>query len=441
MAVGAKSFVLYLLLVTSVNTLADSYYAAKGNQVNVKLEAIYLANVKLQDLQSQNIQARIRKNILKTLTYLYGPTTNRQIGGISKVENVDIDFNNISIANNQMMIPYRYQAVWLISDKFIKKNEFEISIPFNEEILITENWKKCTDHEPIHQTQKLLWYYWDPQRNGCDHQLNVQYQNVAVHLVHQLAQDKSGRPDYQRLIQRTDGQHLDMTFAFGYINKESEQNPDTSHDQGMYSYRELLKLLRKNKLIKKSFLETRINLNEYQGYQNKNQVIGTRFKGIKDGIPVTIKVVTASNIDQMELFAKSYLQDHDSTFAWFGHSRVGEGFAASQVLELMEKNKNTFLLSPDFQILYWGGCNGYSYFTTPFFRMKAEKFSNNDHDRSNLNIISNALPTIENLSGRNAMSFFESIFYWEKSKSYKGIIDDLEVKIWNGKPSLINVIY
>lgn len=107
----------------------------------------------------------------------------------------------------------------------------------------------------------------------------------------------------------------------------------------------------------------------------------------------------------------------------------------------MEKNKNTFSFSPDFQILYWGGCNGYSYFTTPFFRMKAEKFSNNDHDRSNLNIISNALPTIENLSGRNAMSFFESIFYLEKSKSYKDIIDDLEVKIWNGKPSLINVIY
>lgn len=441
MAVGAKSFALIIVVLTSIQCLADSYYATKGNQVSVQLEASYLANINFQDLQNQNVQARLRKSILKTLTYLYGPTTNRNIGGISKIENVAINFAQSTIENNQLKIPYEYQAIWLISDKLSKRSSLDISIPFNEEILITENWKKCTDHEPIHQTQKLFWYYWDPNREGCDHQLNVHYQNVTVQFAQRMNQDLAGRPQYHRLIQRKDGQHLNMTFAFGYINNDSQKNPDTSQDQGMYSYRELLKLLRKNKLIKKSFQESPINLNEYYGYRNENQIIGTRFKGSKDGVPVTIKVVTASNIDQMELFAKSYLQDHDSTFAWFGHSRVGEGFAASQVLELLKINKTSYSLTNDYQILYWGGCNGYSYFTTPFFKMKAKKFSEFENDRSNLNIISNALPSLDHLSGRNAMAFFESIFYWEKSKSYKEIIDDLEVKIWNGQPSLVNVLY
>ena len=104
---GAKSFALIIVVLTSIQSLANSYYATKGNQVSIQLEASYLANINFQDLQNQNVQARLRKSILKTLTYLYGPTTNRNIGGISKIENVAINFAQSTIVNNQIRIPYQ----------------------------------------------------------------------------------------------------------------------------------------------------------------------------------------------------------------------------------------------------------------------------------------------------------------------------------------------
>lgn len=125
----------------------------------------------------------------------------------------------------------------------------------------------------------------------------------------------------------------------------------------------------------------------------------------------------------MDIFADSYAKKHEGFFGWFGHSRVGSGFDAEQFRRNVERHPETFSLSPDYQIIYWAGCNSYSYYTLPFFEMKAAlNFEQDPNGTKKLDLISNALPSLFSFNAYNADVFLQALLNWKKPTSYQVLI-------------------
>jgi hypothetical protein len=198
----------------------------------------------------------------------------------------------------------------------------------------------------------------------------------------------------------------------------------------MDQYRKFIRFMdseaKKLKLAKSSILQS-----EYLNPQFPEKQIGYRYTGLMNNVKIEIKVVTSANIDQMELFAKSYAHDHDSFFSWFGHSRVGSGFDAENFASMLRYNPEYYSLSNQYQMIYWAGCNSYSYYAQPFFKQKAKLSSqlgilNDSMGTQNLDIIANGLPSLFSFNADNAIIVYNALINWQNPTSYQTIVNRLE---------------
>jgi hypothetical protein len=177
------------------------------------------------------------------------------------------------------------------------------------------------------------------------------------------------------------------------------------------------------------FQETKILQKEYRGAAQPSKVIGHRFEGTLRGVSVVINVVAAAGVDQMQIFAKSFAHDHDGFFGWFGHSRVGSGFDAETFWGMVVRSPDYYTVTPTYQLVYWGGCNSYSYYTLPFFEFKSHVANGVDpRGTKGLDIIANGLPSYFHLNGDNAGIALKHLLNWEARPSYQTIVNELEAK-------------
>lgn len=144
----------------------------------------------------------------------------------------------------------------------------------------------------------------------------------------------------------------------------------------------------------------------------------------------------------MELFAQSYAHDHDGFFSWFGHSRVGSGFDAEQFDSMLKYNPEYYSLTSQYQLVYWAGCNSYSYYTQPFFKQKSKLDPANDPTGSkNLDIIANGLPSLFSFNADNAIILHKALLSWENTTSYQKIVTQLEKRAARSYYSvLVNIL-
>lgn len=416
-------------------------YSRAADEYSVSFEAVLKTDFKNLDQVKKftNMQkSDVEEYLLRpTIKFLFGPMTNRVLGGEQKGSVVNIHWNKAELVNGVVVLTYDYQGQWLINKNIKPDAEFHLPLPYNYKQLRTAAWKKCTDQNPEHQDVSSFWYYWDPERYGCDHELNVQYQEIYPKLTNPTRQTKSSYPEYQNMI--TDNK-IKMTFAFGYVEDNANPNPFADSDYGMGQFRTFISLV-KNNLRGTQFTEEAILENKYLGAIDANKRIGSKVNFIRRGLEYEIKIVAAADIDQMELFAQSFSADHDSFFGWFGHSRVGNGFDASKFNNMVVSNTKYYSLTSNYQMIYWAGCNSYSYYTKPFFDFKANLLDRDPAGTKALDIISNGLPSYFSLNAVNAEVLFKSLLFIEQHYSYQQIVSELEQQSGAaGVTVLVNVL-
>jgi hypothetical protein len=166
---------------------------------------------------------------------------------------------------------------------------------------------------------------------------------------------------------------------------------------------------------------------EYRGGWLPNLRIGSRFQLVRRDVNVTINVVVAAGIDQMDLFAKSFAHDHDGVFSWMGHSRVGSGFDAMRFGSLLRSDPEYYSVTNDYQLIYWGGCNSYSYYSLPFFEFKSKRDPEGDpRGTRNLDIIANGLPSLFAFNAQNSAIALDAFLNWDRRMSFQEIVDSVE---------------
>ncbi len=416
-------------------------YSYNGSEYEVSFTAVVKTkNYKLDEVMTESyLQDEILRMAQMNVKYLFGPLTNRYLGGMKLNAVITLDWTQAVQDNDQLVVPFEYKGTWILSETSLKKKSYaQLPLPFDSQSLITENWLECTDSDPEHQTESFFWYFWDPKRTGCDHQLGVDYQMIQIKLGEQTLNQVETYPEYQNMI-NSNGvtNNLQATFAFGYVEDVENANPDKDSDSGMYEYRKFIKFMDKEaknlKLTKTVILQK-----EYLQASLPDSLIGYRYTGTKNGVTVDIKVVASAGIDQMELFAKSYAHDHDAFFGWFGHSRVGSGFDAQNFSYIVQNNPEFYSLTTNYQLVYWAGCNSYSYYTLPFFKQKSELNKALDpQGTKSLDLINNVLPSLFSFNAANAMIAYSALINWEKPTSYQTIVSQLEQHAQKNKTTVI----
>lgn len=411
-------------------------YSKVGREHQVQFEGEYLTSIKqLDQLQPKSLISEIKS----TTQFLAGPLTERHLAGIQKGAVITPHIDKAYLKNGRAMVPYTYVGVWLIHTEYLTSPTISIPVPFSIQDLKTEKWKNCTASEADHSDWDFFWYFWDPSRSGCDHQLGENYQEAQVQIGTETVPTTISYPEYKNLIQIKNGQAtMAMTFAFGYVEDISNPNPFKDIDEGIVQFQKFYGQVKKQ-LEPLGFTEIAIYQNEIT---SGNTVIGARFNGIKNNVHVEVSVIAAAGIDQMDLFADSYAKKHDGFFAWFGHSRVGGGFDAYKFQQNLQENSDVFSLSLNYQIIYWAGCNSYAYYTLPFFKLKADMNPSQDSTGTKkLDIISNGLPSLFSFNAYNARVLFQALLQWEKPTSYQSIINKIESHATSqGSPVIVNVI-
>ncbi|MGZ3794564.1 MAG: hypothetical protein ACXVCP_19610, partial [Bdellovibrio sp.] len=176
---------------------SDSLYSLNGREHQVSFEALYRSSYKSrEEIQPQYLAAEIKR----TTQFLFGPLVWRSLGGIQKGEKVQPLIEKAYVENERVIIPYTYTATWLIRHDAVAQNNLQLPVPYSIDSLETPKWKRCTDSQEGHNTWSFFWYYWDPERNGCDHKVGNQYQIVQVKIGHETEQTQISYPEYRRLI-------------------------------------------------------------------------------------------------------------------------------------------------------------------------------------------------------------------------------------------------
>lgn len=401
----------------------DALYSLDGREHQVEFQAVYRSSYKdISDIRADYLIYEMKQ----TAQFLFGPLTQRSLGGIQKGEDIQVLAKQAYIKNGRVMVPYIYKAIWLIREDVAAQGSLQIPLPYAIEDLRTPEWQNCTDSHEGHNTWSFFWYYWDPERYGCDHQVDNQYQMINVKLGSETPQTQVSYPEYGRLIRDENGvPTLAMTFAFGYVEENSSPDPFQDSDYGMIRFQEFHRNVKKQ-LLSLGFKENFISQEEITQGAGSTP-IGSQFVGVKDGVTIRVSVVAAAGVDQMDIFAYSYAKKHEGFFGWFGHSRVGSGFDAARFAYKLRSNPSEFSLTSDYQLIYWAGCNSYSYYTLPFFELKAKMNPDRDpNGTQNLDLISNALPSLFSFNDYNASVLFQSLMKWKTPTSYQEIVNAIE---------------
>lgn len=406
--------------------LGPTFYSSEGREREVSFSGTFRSDLQgLNQVEGMSAEDRARfgvHQIQPTLKFLFGPLTNRSLASPQRGIDIRIDWASAAVVNGRVVLKYDYRAIWIV-DKDMPER-FAVPVPLNRNGLLTPRWKNCTDSAPDHQTEWFYWYFWDPERPGCDHRQGVHYEMVSVQLGAETKNEPASYPEYRRLLEN---KRFQLTFGFGYVEDQANPDPETDWDAGMREYQAFVRHVRGS--FGRQLQESKILQKEYRGASQPSKVIGHRFAGNLRGIEVVINVVAAAGVDQMQLFAKSFAHDHDGFFGWFGHSRVGSGFDAEIFWNMVVNSPDYYSVTPGYQLVYWGGCNSYSYYTLPFFEFKARVANGADpNGTKGLDIIANGLPSYFHLNADNAAIALKHLLNWESMPSYQTIVNELEAK-------------
>ncbi|MCM2280883.1 MAG: hypothetical protein NDI61_03450 [Bdellovibrionaceae bacterium] len=403
----------------------SKFHSAMGREREVMFTS-YFRSQERDTRAFANLNERQRREfeereILPLMDFLFGPLTHRTLGNPQRTARIDADWNNLRVREGRVEIPYRYVGLWLVNKQLSRIGEFDLPVPVSLENVYSPAWKRCGDSDPEHQTRAFYWYFWDPERTGCDHREGRDYVTVRVRLGRETINQTNTMPEYAKLLEGG----LRMTIAFGYAKDPLDPNPAADPDEGVDEFRAFVSDFRRK--YGAVLASQPIRQGEYRYVAQPNKIIGERFTGKLNGVDVTVNIVVAAGVDQMDIFAKSYAHDHDDVFAWFGHSRVGGAFDADTFRSMLREDPQYYSLANSYQVIYWGGCNSYSYYTQPFFELRAETSGGRDPRGTKLlDIVANGLPSYFMFNAANAMITADMFLNFQQPKTYQSMIQSIE---------------
>lgn len=215
-----------------------------------------------------------------------------------------------------------------------------------------------------------FWYQWDPVLPGCNLVEKKDYVKATA-LLKPIDDSKETLPEYARLIRNN---QMNITIFYGMDGKkETESNPNLSKDIGALEYRNMQVFLMNEMGFRVAPYAEADMRKVYNPSNPKNLPFGlvlqkqTRRGNIRVRLLYLSTHFGTTKSEAFHYFWRESLKN-ESVVLYNGHSGIGRNLHLANI-EKEEGFKIT--MSKDYQILFFGSCMPYGYYTQMYFDRKA----------------------------------------------------------------------
>lgn len=214
-----------------------------------------------------------------------------------------------------------------------------------------------------------FWYQWDPVLPGCNLVERKDYVKATAQLK-PIDDSKDTLPEYARLVRNN---QINVTIFYGMDGKnETESNPNLSKDVGALEYRNMQVFLMNEMGFRVApYAETDMR-KVYNPRDSKKLPFGLILqKQTRLGL-MRVRLMylsTHAGLAKSEAFRYFWRESmkNESVVLYNGHSGIGRNLHLAN----MEKEEGfKITMSKDYQILFFGSCMPYGYYTQMYFDRK-----------------------------------------------------------------------
>lgn len=389
------------------NTLFE-YYGFDHNEAEFSFTSYVVINSKVQPTKYQ-IDSAIRKQ----MRYMLG-LMRSNLHDASALH-PSWTYNIIETKKNS---DGAYAAKYVLKSKGVFKSgrtDYTFTLPYDPNSIFKASNGQCQDEKT---EEPNYWYHWNPNKTGCPLLAGKHYFTVTAQL-NRIQNTVQTFPEYNRLVDSN--KTIKMTFFFGFSNYGfNKWTPETQEDWGAKAFTQ-----QREFLLSIGFKEQTSDSQQIESlYKTKDGFIPYVQEYLLEGkfAKIRIRLVLSDTgfyhrSSAFHLMLKDALEK-ESVIIYDGHSGLGHNLD----LAAIEKTRNfKFVFNKNYQVLFFGSCVPYSYYTSMFFDRK--KSTTDPKGTLNLDIFSYGKESIFGNSEDHALTRALLIFAQSNVKlSFQDII-------------------
>ncbi len=375
-----KFLSLVLLAFSGLSFANDKYYGAKSTEALLSFEGQILLH---QSLSAAKKKEAIQEQVNFLIGHFQAPThlSSFRYPGVLGEKNRIVLKEEYSISNG-LVVNYQFVGkVNFYRNVFGRNGKamIPLNLPLDPKRIyhlgMVNGKNKCTD--PTYDSEGDLFYFWDPDKDGCPLKGNKTDVLRLKGQLQELPNTTATYPEYDQLYKK---QNRKMSVFFGYIDNQSNR------DFSAYAFREQVQILKDMGLVFAGEERAGINWRANFVGEIKTQ-LGNSVK-----LDLTIWLTDTDLGASDKIFHREIVKAfrEDDIIAYDGHSGLGGNLD----LDLLPR----FQFNSNYQIFFFNGCSSYPYFNAKYFAAKPG-------GKANLDIITSGLPTLTSTSVTNMTAF------------------------------------
>lgn len=337
---------------------APSYFGRDAVEAAFSFEAQIIAPAS----SATPTEASIQSSVKYAMKYVLGSI--HEDGSVyagfqTKINSVE------TLANGEYKVSYTLNGKGVFK---ASATEVKFNVPIVPEKLWALSKEKC--HDPKEEVDEgNFWYSWNPERSRCPLVKNQHWMPIKVKLSPMPATADT-YPEYERLIVNS---QMTVSVFYGSADHDNQTwNPLDHDDLGAESY----------KRTRDYLINTLGFVAREMSFEELTKVYSLRAKMPKPFAEELTKQ-TAKGLLRIRLFFldTQYMHDESITFHYLlkhalknesvvfydGHSGIGRNLNLDRI-DSNREFKITF--NSNYQLIYFGSCLPYAYYTDLFFKRK-----------------------------------------------------------------------
>lgn len=383
-----KSCFFLILFILSSNVFAERKLDEQKLYVGVNsTEAVieYQTTVQKKWNRTTNPSAKWVKELVDSqVEHMVGPMSMGDVLAVPKGDHVLSEIKLDKIENGFAVVSYKFKGTAVVGNG--PREKLDIVLPIAPDTIYESSFvgdkNPCTDDH--YQSEGDFWYFWSPEREGCNLKENVDYKIVKAKLT-RIANTKKSYPEYSKLPDANGV--VSMHVFFGLDDSSKSRDASTSKDINADNYREFRAYLLGHGYTSRKMTETEVK----------------RIAKTSDGKLPYVEVFSKDKMQVRLFFGATGINEDSKAFHWFfkdaienasimiynGHSGLGGHLDLASIEANIETNIN--FNTNRYQIFFFDSCTSYRYYNQQYLERKMTE--QDPKGTKKLDIFTNGLST------------------------------------------------
>jgi len=397
----------------------DHFSSDQATLLVLEFDGEYIADI------VSNAERKAEDQLLYTIGQL---NEHRSVGRLDKLTLTDVQRTELEDGKTRVSYHATLPVAW--GSKTNLPSSYELILPhqvdYNDYQSFTEKYSHtCVDWSAHDVDSGSMWYYFRPERSGCELADEDVFKTTATVTVSD--ENTTGKyPEYHKVWE---DDALSVVAIFG----KYEDGATTSSDAGIRAYNEFVKEI-STQLGEHQLTTEPTELPSAPGVAHPD----TTFRAtLADGNKVEVVALLVDNVRTAgATFNERYEQlsgDADMIF-YNGHAGLG-----ANVRALAQKGK---FKAGKYQIFFMNGCDTYAYVDDQLALTKAELNPDDPTGTRYLDMVTNAMPSYFRSMPHASMAMIRGLLSYDEPKTYDEIfskIDSSEVVLVTGEEDNVYV--